>query len=428
MPHRGPWWLPLALWRRKEARRSLLLWVAPVGIGCAAALLAFAANAAFGLFTSFAEHRWWPFVALPLGGAALTWFMRRVGPGAEGSGIQQVIAALRVADEPGRMGRLVAVRLALAKFAAIVGGLGSGFVLGLEGPTVQIGASLFYSFRRFLAVDGVVQRRQLLLAGGAAGIAAAFNAPMAGLIFAFEELSFSAKGHTSGKLVLAVILAGVVAEPVFGYQSYFGRVTLTAAMPLAHIPLLLALAFLGGLVGGGFSWLTIHTARWMPASLLRLQVARPYCFVALCGLCIALAGLAAPIHGSGAELVKEVLAGKASLDWQYMPLKLAGLLLTFLTGLPGGIFSPSLSVGAGLGSWFLPLVSQPWHNVFIAAGMAAVLAGVTRAPLTTAFILIEMTDGHSMVLEALLAALLAAWTARFFRVRFYHDLAERILR
>ncbi len=415
--------------RRGRTGRLLVLWAGAVGIGCAAVLLAAAAGKSFALFEHLrGRWPWWPFLALPLGGLALTWFMRRVGPGAEGSGIQQAIAALEEAGDPAMPGRLVNLRLAAAKFAAITGGMGSGFVLGLEGPTVQIGASIFYSLRRFFPHTTPLLRRQLILAGGAAGIAAAFNAPLAGLIFAFEEMSHSRKGHTPAKLAMAIILAGVVAQPVFGYQSYFGRIALAGNMPPMYAPLLALLAVLGGLAGGAFTWLALRLHLWVPAPILRMRVERPYLFVACCGILIAVAGLAAPIYGSGAETTRLMLDGRLDVPRLYLPCKFAGLLLTFATGLPGGIFSPSLSIGAGLGSWFLPFVESPWHGEFLTVGMTAVLAGVTRAPMTAAFILIEMTDGHAIVLAALGAAFLAEYTARFFHVRFYHELAARIVR
>ncbi|MDR0239736.1 MAG: chloride channel protein [Deltaproteobacteria bacterium] len=411
-------------------RASLFLWIGAVGIGCAATLLAATADWAFAWFEGMrGRWWWWPFFALPLGGMALTRFIRYVGPGIEGSGIQHAVAALQAAVEPRLAERLINLRLALAKFVAIVGGLASGFILGLEGPAVQLGASILFSLRRFYPEDTTALRHQLIVAGGAAGIAAAFNAPLAGLIFAFEEMGHASPRYIPGKLVIAVILAGVVAQQMFGYQSYFGRIALSGGLPLAAIPVLVLLALLGGLVGGGFSWLALRTDRWMPQSVLQLRRKHPYMFVAGCGILIALLGMAAPIFGSGAETTRALLAGHEDLPRQYLylPCKFAGFVLTLLTGLPGGIFSPSLSLGAGLGSWFLPLVDAAWQVEFIAVGMVSVLAAVTRAPLTAAFILIEMTDGHAMVLEMLGAAFLAAYVARFFRVRFYHELAARIL-
>ena len=418
-------WHSLFTFQRVQFR-ALLVWLAPLCIGCAAVLLAYAANHAFAFFLHMtALWWWWPFLSLPLGGMALTLFMRKSGERVEGSGIQQAIAALQVPDKPERIRFFINIRIAVIKFLAIVGGLGSGFVLGLEGPTVQIGASIFYAFRRFLPVNTKLHRRQLIMAGGAAGIAAAFNAPIAGIIFAFEEMLPVVKGNTSTKLLVAVILAGVVAAPVFGYQSYFGQLNFNGQMPLRLVPLLFLLALAGGLAGGLFSWLAVRAIHWLPFPEWRTL--HPYRFVALCGVLIGVAGMAAPIFGSGAELTKEVLAGQATFSWYYLPLKMAGLLLTFLTGLPGGIFTPSLSMGAGLGYCWVPFVDAAWQTEFIAMGMVAVLSGVTRAPFASAFIMIEMTSGQNIVLHALATALVAAWVAGLFGVRFYHDMADRLL-
>jgi H+/Cl- antiporter ClcA len=252
------------------------------------------------------------------------------------------------------------------------------------------------------------------------------NAPLAGLVFALEEMRHT-PGYASNQVVIAIILAGIVVQPVFGYQSYFGRLALSGDLPLTAFPALFSLVLLGGLVGGGFSWLALRTDRWIPRRIQGLRNEHPYMFVAVCGLLIAFLGMLVPIFGSGADTTRALLAGGETPPWQYLPCKFAGLVLTLLTGLPGGIFSPSLSMGAGLGSWFLPLAGAAWQTEFIAVGMVSVLAAVTRAPLTAAFIMIEMTDGHAMVLEMLGAAFLSAHIARFFRARFYHELADRIL-
>ena len=406
--------------------RVLLLVLPPLCIGSAAVSLAYIADHAFAFFMRMTgQWWWWPFLALPLGGVAVTLLIRKAGQGAEGSGIQQTIAALQMVDKPERIDLFVNMRLACCKFVAIVGGAGSGFVLGLEGPTVQIGASIYHAFHRLLPVDSQLHRRQIIMAGGAAGIAAAFNAPMAGIVFAIEEMLPLTKGNTLSHLLLAVILAGVVVEPVYGYQSYFGHIPFRSGMPFDLLPLVLLLAVVGGLLGGLFSWLAVRSVRWLPFPAWRQR--HPYLFVGLCGLLIALAGTAAPIYGSGAELTKELLAGETQLSWWFLPLKLGGFLLTYLTGLPGGVFSPSLSLGAGLGYFAAPFVDPAWHTELVTIGMVAVLAAVTRAPLTAAFIMIEMTSGQNMVPQALVASVLAAWVAGIFRVHFYHDLANSLL-
>ena len=410
-------------------RGSLMLWAGAVLVGLAAYALGSLAGGAFVFFEGMCEaFWWWPFLSLPAAGLFLTWFMRRTGPGTEGSGIQQAVAAIKAADQPAVVGWFVNLRLAAAKFMAIIIGLGSGFVLGLEGPTVQIGASLLYSFRRFLKAGSTVIRRQLIMAGGAAGIAAAFNAPMAGLMFAFEELGHSVNWHASVKVALGVILAGAAAFILRGRQNFFGLVPLAPSSAPELIALLVLVAVAGAAVGALFSWLVIRSDRWLPRPLQRFRLNHPYLFVVGCGLIIASLGFLAPIHGSGLELAGQSLRGESLLPWYYTPLKMLGLLLTMLTGVPGGIFSPSLSMGAGVGGCFLFLTAEPWQAEIIAAGMIAVLAAVTRAPLTSAFIVVEMTGGQSMILEALGVALISAQLARLTHVKFYHDLACRALK
>ncbi|WP_051259089.1 chloride channel protein [Chitinibacter tainanensis] len=410
-----------------SSRQTALLWLGAALVGLVAVLLAKAAEYAFGLF-SWAQGQWRfaPLLLVPAGGVAALWLMRRLGEGAQGSGIPQTKAALETTHAPARTSQLLSLRIALAKFIGIVAGLASGFVLGREGPTVQIGASLMHSLHGFARIDTPLFRRQLILAGGAAGIAAAFNTPLAGIVFAFEELARSVEEQTSGKLLGAVIIAGVVSLALLGDYVYFGRIHVPGFSAAMLLPIVL-IGGVAGLVGGIFSWTCIHAQRWLPASVQQWRTQAPYRFVALCGLLIALLGLLAPIHGSGAEITSAAINQGSALPWYFTPLKWAGMVLTFLTGLPGGIFAPSLSLGAGVGSWFAPLFATTPPVKLMAIGMVGLLAAVTRAPLTAAVIMMEMTDGHDMVISSLAAAMLASAVARQFKVNLYHALADQAL-
>jgi H+/Cl- antiporter ClcA len=410
-----------------HSRESLLLWSGAAFLGLVAVLLAQASDLAFYQFNRLRHlFAWWPFVALPVGGMAIRWLMGRFGQGAEGSGIPQALAACSLVDSAAA-GRLLSARIALAKFLGIVLGVGCGFVLGREGPTVQIGASLMYACRRFLPENSAAMRRILIMAGGAAGIAAAFNTPLAGVVFAFEELSGSIESSASGRIIGAVLLAGMVSLALLGNYTYFGRIHAPGFSFSILLPMLLV-AVSAGLIGGLFSWLCVQQQKWLPERLIKLRQQHPYRFIAGCGVLIACCGQLAPVFGSGATETSQVIAGHAHLAWFYLPLKFTGLLATFLTGLPGGIFAPSLSLGAGLGSWFVPLFSSAVAVKIIALGMVAMLAAVTRAPLTAAVIMVEMTDGHVMVISMLGAAVIASTVARLFKTRFYHDLSQRFLR
>lgn len=422
------WGLLHFIYRRKEIHH-ILWWLGAIFIGFIAYILARIGVVGLNFFLHQTEqYFWWPFLILPLAIIFLTWFMRKIGAGTEGSGIQQAVAAVQVAESPAKIHYLVNIKLAIAKFFAIVVGLCSGFIVGLEGPTVQIGASIMYTFRRFLPFDNAIARRQLVIMGGAAGIAAAFNAPMAGVMFALEEMWRSLESKTAARIVLAIVLAGVTAQYFSGEASYFGKIPLAAGFDPKFIPTAIMVIILGGLIGGLFSWLVIRANRWLPKPVLTFKAQHPYYFGIVCALLIACCGVFAPIFGSGAELTSQMLYGETTVAWYYMPLKFIAFLLTSLTGIPGGIFSPSVSLGAGLGSWFTVFVSPEWHSQVLAVGMIAVLSAVTRAPLTSAFIIIEMTQGHSMVFVAFVAAIFSSNIARIFHVRFYHDLASSILK
>ncbi|MDL2266527.1 chloride channel protein [Desulfovibrio sp. OttesenSCG-928-G15] len=408
--------------------RPLLLWVGAAFIGLAAYALGECASLAFGFFRDITtQYVWWPFFSLITGGLFLTWFMHRVGPGTEGSGIQQAVAAMQVSEHPEQISWLINLKLASAKFFALIVGTASGFVVGLEGPTVQIGSSILYSCRKVLPQDNAVFRRQLIMAGGAAGIAAAFSAPMAGLMFAFEEMGRHVVPRSTARTAVAVVLSGTVAYAVSGRERYFGEVSLSLPPSLHVFGIMLVVVVLGALAGGFFSWLAIRTNKWLPWPVMRFRMKHPYLFVVACATLLALCGLLAPVYGSGVELTKHMLYGHAAVEWYYLPLKILALLLTCLCGIPGGVFAPSLAIGAGLGSWFLPLVDMQWGPEILSIGMVSVLAAVTRAPMTAAFIMIEMTDGHAMVLEMLAAAMIAVHIARNFHVHFYHSLAMQAL-
>jgi len=213
-----------------------------------------------------------------------------------------------------------------------------------------------------------------------------------------------------------------------GNESYFGSIYLSMHFKPSLIPVALLIVITGGLIGGLFSWLVVRANHWLPRPIKNFKHSHPYSFVIFCSLLLASCGLFAPIFGSGAELTKQMLHGEVTVAWYYMPFKLLGLLLTSLTGVPGGIFSPSLSLGAGVANCFTFLVNPAWQSEMLALGMVAVLAGVTRAPLTATFIIIEMTNGHAMIFIALTAAFLANYIARFFHISFYHNLASRALK
>ena len=191
-------------------RRRILFWSGAIIVGLAAVGFARAADAVFGVFTRIVAHNsHWPFLITPTVFALLAWLTQGVLKPTRGSGIPQAIAALQVDEEPFRRS-LLSIRMSIGKAGLTLLALLGGASVGREGPTVHIGAGLLYSLgRRFGFADSAASAR-FILAGAAAGLAAAFNTPLAGVVFAIEEMSSAFEHRMSGTLLTAVIVAGVV--------------------------------------------------------------------------------------------------------------------------------------------------------------------------------------------------------------------------
>ena len=361
----------------------------------------------------------------PAGFTLAAFLTRRYFDGAQGSGIPQVIAARQI-DSIAARGRLVSVKLGLAKIGLLMLGLASGASSGREGPTVQVGAAAMFFLGR------VEPHRQpgLLLAGSAAGIAAAFNAPLAGIIFGIEEMSRSFEQRSSVLVLVlaAVIAAGLTSQALLGDYTYFGLASGSMAFGWGWLVVPVA-CLVGGLCGGLFSRLLILFADGLPGRAGALIARRPLAMAALCGLLVALCGVlsGSTVFGTGYTQSKLILAG-SPMPWAFGPLKLIATALSSISGIPGGIFSPSLAVGAGLGYDFSALFPGVPVGVIAVLFMVAYLSGVVQAPLTSAVIVSEMTADHALILPIMVCALGATATSKLICSEgIYHSLAHRLL-
>lgn len=388
-----------------------------------------ASDWAFALFRHiYQAHGWAVLIWTPALTAAIVWVTRRWFPGAAGSGIPQIKAALHPAVPPERRGVFASLRLTGAKIVLGVAGFAAGLSVGREGPSVQVAAGVMQHARRWLSPGSTIDARALLVAGGAAGIAAAFNAPLAGVVFAIEELTGRLEARSSGLIITAIVLAGLVAVSVFGNLSYFGVIK----VPRLGWDLLapgLVVAVFSGAAGGLFSRLMAASLTGAPDRFNRWRARWPVAFAAGCALLVAIIGLASggSTFGSGSESVKEMMAGHQDLPPLYAVLKFLATWLTAWSGVPGGIFAPSLSVGAGVGHAVSNLAAADLAPALIAMGMAAFLAAVTQAPLTAFIIVMEMVDGHSMVLSLMASAMIASLVSRMISRPLYETLAEHMV-
>lgn len=408
-------------------KARLLLWTAAAGVGIVAVAFAKLADLSLvGLRNLLHLSPWLPWLTAPVGFFCIAWLTQRFFRGAEGSGIPQTIFALRVdAGETGL--RLLKPHVVLGRIFLAAVTLLCGGSIGREGPTVHVGAVIAHSVARWMPHGTAgAQSRALILAGGAAGVAAAFNTPLAGIVFAIEELSRSFEERASGATLTAVILAGVIAIALVGDYTYFGQPSVPVVVQ-AFAPITLFLAIACGLAGGLFSRVTLASVGRLPGVLGRIRRSRPAFFAGLCGLAVAGVGslTGGLTFGSGYAQAHSILEAHVHLPWMYAPGRALATLLSYLSGVPAGILAPSLSVGAGLGQFIADVFGQPTAVPFAILGMCAYLAGVTQAPLTSFVIVMEMTSQHAMVLPLMVTAAVATAVSKLLSPPLYRELAQR---
>lgn len=413
-----------------DRRHRLVYWLGALIVGLVALLFADMADRVAAWRESLRIAAPWAMIGVaPASMAASLFLCRRFFPEARGSGVPQVMAALRLTDDVA-INRLLSLRTASGKVALTLLGLAGGASIGREGPSIQVGAAIMHAIGRAVRLDAAETRRAVVLAGGAAGIAAAFNTPLAGIVFAIEELSRSFESRTSGVVFTAVLIAGAVSLALVGNYSYFG--TATALLPTGRALVVVPVCgVLGGLLGGGFSRVLIAAAGGLPGAIGRLAAVRPYAFAASCGLLVAALGLAThgATYGTGYAQARALIAGTAGLPAWFFVAKLAATTVSYVSGVPGGIFAPSLAVGAGLGGTIAAWFPHAETSAVVLLGMVAYFAGVVQAPITATVIVMEMVDNQRVTLGLMASAFLAYGVSRLVCPRsLYAALADRFLR
>lgn len=422
--------------RKRQARLHfwlgrLIIWGGAVVVGLLAVLFAELAEAAVRGFRSISERAWWwPLFICPVGGATVVWATRRYFPGAEGSGIPQALVEIQMdKKEPAGWRPLLSLRIVAGKIGLGAAALFAGFSTGREGPTVQIGAAIMNSLHGRLHRSLNIQRKHLIIAGGAAGIAAAFNTPLAGIMFAIEELNRGLEQRMSGLLIVAIVIAGVVSQALLGNTTYFGWVSYTGLKSHLQILWLPIIAILCGLAGGAFARLMLlSTARNGPF-FSSFRASNPITYGAICGLLVALIGILADGHSFGTGYVETRLLfdQDVELPWHYGLDKFFATLISYASGVPGGIFAPSLAIGAGLGNNIAPFLADHLATgTVLVLCTAGFLAAVTQAPITAFVIVMEMVSGYGIVIDLMIVTLLASAVSRALCPPLYRSLAQRM--
>ena len=360
----------------------------------------------------------WAWSVLPAIGLAIGGFVGyitfRFAPDARGSGIPHVKGVLL------HIRTMQWKSLLPVKFVGGILGMGVGLSVGREGPTVQMGAAVGKLVADILRVPSR-SIPQLISCGAGAGLAAAFNAPLAGFLFVIEELHRELSARTFGGALVAALAADIVARAFSGHAPSFA-ITGYPSIPLAALPVAAILGMAGGLTGVAFNRCLLRaSSRVARVKLVPLWL-MPGLVAAFCGL---VAWWVPEAVGGGHGTAEHFLRGQ--LGWSALGLlvllavKAALTIASYASGAPGGIFAPMLLIGtivgtlaAGVSGWALPgLMSH--GTAFQIMGMAAFFTGCVRAPLTSIVLIVELTGNYEQLLALGVVCLVADLTAAAFR-------------
>ena len=339
------------------------------------------------------------------------WIVTKYAPFARGSGIPQVTAAIELSNpiHNYKVNALLGIRIIFVKILSSMVMVFGGGVIGREGPTIQISASIFKKINDVLpAWYPKISKRNMIITGAAAGLAAAFNTPLGGIVFAIEELTKTHFSYFKSALLTGVIIAGLTALNFLGPYLYLGYPQLngiTVWVIFAIIPL----AAITGIAGSVMGKIILYILRKKQCLTRNYQ---KVIYTALCGLFIAAMAilLDSRIFGSGKEImVSTLFTEQKYLDWYVPILRVIGPIISFSTGVSGGIFAPSLSAGASFGAVFAGCFhfSIPETNLLILCGMTGFLTSITRSPFTSSILVLEMTNSHNVIFYIMLTALVS---------------------
>ncbi len=411
---------------------ALPFWIGSIVVGLVAVFYAKLFEWAEHSFIWLLQH-WglWMFIVSPILFIGSWWAVTRYAPYASGSGIPQVTASLELLEErqSRKVIRLLSFPIIFVKLiSSFLMALGGG-IIGREGPTIQIAASVFKKTYDLLPKGWPrISPKNMIMTGAAAGLAAAFNTPLGGLVFAIEELTKTHFNNFKNSLFIGVVIAGITAQSFVGSYLYLGyplAVNINYSMVFAVI---LASAFTGWFAGL-YSRLVRKLSAWRKA-LKRRETLIYLIFISTAITAMAYF-LDHRIAGPGRDLIiNSLFTSEKYLEW-YVPLgKWLGSAFCFSSGASGGVFAPSLSIGASISAAFSGWLglSPDNTNLLIMTGMVAFLTGITRSPFTSAILVLEMTDRHNLIFFFMLAALFGQIAARAVcRKSLYETIKENIL-
>ncbi len=417
-----------ALEQKHSMKRRLVTaipyWVAAAATGC----IAVAYAKMFLLVESWAMDLtqvlgYWLLLVSPLVFIVSWALIHYLAPQAGGSGIPQLLVASELAPQrPEVVGRFLGFRIIPVKMlSSLITCLGGG-AIGREGPTLQIAGSVFVQIRRIVPKSwGQPSIGSMILAGGGAGLAAAFNTPLGGIVYVIEELSKDHLSKFRTALLQSVIIAGLVAQLFLGSYLYlgypaFGSIDQHAVLGAFAVGLSVGIA--GALFGSGLKWVVILRERfsktWMKVASAAASGLLMAALILLCGN---------SSLGSGKDQIMELLFRHEAMGLATGFSRFVGPIITYAQGGAGGIFAPCLSSGAILASYFKTLIpiSTPLLAVL---GMVAFLAAVTHTPFTSFVLVLEMTNGNAALFPMMVAGSLAYAVSKMISPHSFYEFVQ----
>ena len=396
---------------RSNVQQAVPFWIASFAAG----LVAVGYTKLFGVAEGTLQHilhwhNWMIFIMAPVCFFIAWMIVQLFAPNAKGSGIPQVMAAIDLATPRSgeKVKKLLSMRIILTKIGSSVMMVLGGGAIGREGPTIQIAGSVFMVVHKLIPKSWAkLSARSFILTGASAGLAAAFNTPLGGVVFAMEELARIHIRYFSTVLFSAVIIAGLTAQGLLGPYLYLGYPDVRGLSFTIFLGVAVT-AIISGLLGSAMCKMILALMKWK-RGFTKLQSA---IFVISIGLIVAFIAFFADgsILGSGKAIMNGTLfTENKSLPWYVVIERVGGSVLAFNTGAAGGVFAPALASGASVGAFISGLfhLAGANANILILSGMVGFLTGVTRTPFTSAILVLEMTDRHSVIFHLMLAAMLA---------------------
>lgn len=411
---------------RENLLNAIPYWLGSFIVGIVAVIYAKLFQVAeWGTTLLFGLNKWLFLGISPVCFGVAWWLVSRYAPYSRGSGIPQVSASIELANPKKNhlIERFLSLRIIVVKIASSLVLVFGGGVIGREGPTIQISGSVFKKINDWLPEwYPKISKKNMIITGAASGLAAAFNTPLGGIVFAIEELTKTHFNFFKSALFTGVIISGLTALSISGPYLYLGYPHVNDVAFWIIFPVLLV-AIISGYASSQMGKIILFIFK-KKSALKTNRSLLLYCIVA--GLVIAAIGIfvSNDVFGSGKEIMQETLFTKNKvLPWYTPVLRFVGPIISFTNGSAGGIFAPSLSAGASIGSvmsgWFQ--LDDEGTNLLILSGMVGFLTGITRSPFTSSILVQEMTTADRMIFFLMMSALAANMTASLVNKHSFYD-------